>query len=165
MTGRTNFLSDQCDDNRLIAIALPQEDPDDRGRLILVRFRPDPSSQKSSRLRSACTVDPRCHDQVGDRSCCRATRRYRRRDLQLLTPLGLDTQVPDASTGSFEGNSEFCGNRLEPVTTPQNRKSPISSKLTEGDAIDRRSYFETFLVPPGYRPAARTAPNPHDRTD
>ena len=30
-----------------------------------------------------------------------------------------------ASTGSFEGNSEFCGKRLGPVSTPQNRKSPI----------------------------------------
>ena len=113
-----------------------------------------PWGRKSSRIQSAHAVDPRCHDEVGDLSRCRQPLRDRQRDLQLLIVLGLDTgpcthrQVP-LGQKVIEGNSEFCGNRLEPVWPSQNRKSPISSKLTKGDAIDRRSYFETFRLPPG----------------
>jgi hypothetical protein len=49
----------------------------------------------------------------------------------------------DATTGSIEGNSEFCGKRLG----PQKRKSPISSKITEASAIDRVRKNQTLSMP------------------
>ena len=70
-----------------------------------VTHRPDPSSQKSSRLRSALTVDPRCHDRAGDLSRCRHALRDRQWTPQLLTAVRLDNRACDASTSSFESNA------------------------------------------------------------
>ena len=121
MTGRTNFLCEQCDDFSRDKKGTFLPVPSTVGGLILVRHRQVPLGQKSSRIQSAHAVDPRCHDEVGDLSRCRQPLRDRQRDLQLLIALGLDTGP--------------CTHRQVPL-------GQKSSRIQSAHAVDPRCHDE-----------------------